>query len=154
MYERSAVILEKYFAEKFGYNEKSNLKSNHKNYCNLVEILEKYQEAVVTEDQIIKECEDIVNVLKQVQSRQASLYRRAIRLQEDRSQIFEDIDEPAENIEKTLIKIEKDIDKNSEEMKPIDLEFTNTIKEFSQKAKQDQNVEKVEEKLKRNTKQF
>ena len=55
MYERSAIILEKYFAEKFGYKEKSNLKNNYANFYNLIEKLGKYLEATELEDNSIKE---------------------------------------------------------------------------------------------------
>ena len=36
MYERSAIVLEKYFNNMFGFNQKVNLKSNYKNYKELV----------------------------------------------------------------------------------------------------------------------
>ena len=31
MYERNAIVLERYFAKLFGYDEKSNIKNNYTN---------------------------------------------------------------------------------------------------------------------------
>ena len=100
MYERSAIILEKYFAEKFGYKEKSNLKNNYTNFYNLIEKLGKYLEATELEDNSIKEYEEIVDHIKQIQRKQSTLYKKAIKLQENRNLLFENIDEVAANIEK------------------------------------------------------
>ena len=39
MYERNAIILERYFDKMFGYNQKNNIKTNFKDYSELVESL-------------------------------------------------------------------------------------------------------------------
>lgn len=134
MYERSAVILERYFANNFYYNDKHNLKNNYDNYCILIDILEKYQEISKTEDKIINECEDIANNIKQIQKNQNSLYRKTLKLHEDRNSIFENIDESANELGKQLDKIEIEIDKNNEKMRPIDQEFVDTIAMFNEKS--------------------
>ena len=43
MYERNAIVLERYFNQMFGYNMKNNIKTNFKDYCELVEYFEKYR---------------------------------------------------------------------------------------------------------------
>ena len=43
MYERSAIVLERYFENLLGYRREGNLRDNFNNYCELVEKLEKYQ---------------------------------------------------------------------------------------------------------------
>ena len=43
MYERNAIVLERYFNQMFGYNMKNNVKTNFKDYCELIECLEKYK---------------------------------------------------------------------------------------------------------------
>ena len=110
MYERSAVVLERYFAESFYYGQRANLISNSENYRKLIEVLEKYQEVSEAEDKIIKECEDIASQIKQIQKNQGSLYRKIIKLQEDRNSIFEEIDESSVELGKQLDRIEKEID--------------------------------------------
>ena len=43
MYERSAIVLERYFDNLLNYRRECNLRDNYNNYCELVEKLEKYQ---------------------------------------------------------------------------------------------------------------
>ena len=134
MYERSAVVLERYFAESFYYGQRAKLISNSENYRKLIEVLEKYQEVSEAEDKIIKECEDIASQIKQIQKNQGSLYRKIIKLQEDRNSIFEEIDESSVELGKQLDRIEKEIDKNNSKMRPIDQEFIDTIAIFNEKS--------------------
>lgn len=134
MYERSAVVLERYFSESFYYYEKSRLKNNFENYKKLIEILEKYQDVSLAEDKIIKECEDIASQIKQIQKNQGSLYKKILKLQEDRNTLFENIDESAVELGKKLDKIEKEIDKCNVRMRPIDQEFIDTIQKFNEKS--------------------
>ena len=68
MYERNAIVLERYFEKLFGYNEKNNLKNNYDNYIELINKIEKYQEATSEEDQIILEYDRIVNKIKDIQN--------------------------------------------------------------------------------------
>ena len=134
MYERSAVVLERYFAQSFYYNEKNKLTNNYENYRQLIEVLEKYQDVSEAEDKIIRECEDIASQIKLIQKNQSSLYRKNIKLQEDRNLLFENIDESAIELGKQLDKIEKDIDKSNAKMRPIDQEFIDTIAKFNDKS--------------------
>ena len=43
MYERSAIVLERYFENYLDYRRECNLRDNFSNYCELVQKLEKYQ---------------------------------------------------------------------------------------------------------------
>lgn len=134
MYERSAVVLERYFTESFYYDEKIRLKNNFENYRKLIEVLEKYQEVSEAEDKIIKECEDIASQIKQIQKNQGILYKKIIKLQEDRNSLFENIGESSVELGKQLDKIEKEIDKNNAKMRPIDQDFLDTIARFNEKS--------------------
>ena len=132
MYQRSVVILEKYFDEKFYYKDRNNLKNNYENYIRLIEVLEKYQEVSEEEDKIINECEDIAAKIKQIQKNQASLYKRNLKLEEDRNSLFESIDESAIDLSKQLDRIEREIDENNEQMKPIGKEFIDALSNFNE----------------------
>ena len=55
MYERNAIVLERYFNQMFGYNMKNNIKTNFKDYCELVEYFEKYRDITDEEDNIMQE---------------------------------------------------------------------------------------------------
>ena len=132
MYERSAVVLEKYFAEKFYYKDRSNIKINYDNYCKLIEILEKYQEVSKEEDNIINECEDIADKIKKIQKEQNSLYKKNIELQEEKHVLFESIGETASVLEKQLEKIEIQLEKNNEQMRPLNQEFVEALAKFNE----------------------
>ena len=41
MYERNAIVIDRYFASIFGYDSKNNLKNNSSNYFELVSNMEK-----------------------------------------------------------------------------------------------------------------
>ena len=134
MYERNAVILEKYFSDKFYYNDRSNLKNNFENFQLLIDILEKYQDVSDAEDKIIKECEEIATQIKQIQRNQSNVFRKTLKMQQDRNNLFESIDESAEELGKQLDRIEKSIDKYNARMRPIDQEFIDTIARFNEKS--------------------
>lgn len=134
MYERSAIVLERYFEKLFKYDEKSNIKRNYKNYCNLVNKLENYQEVSEAEDKMMDEYEQIAKRIKTIQKTQESLYKRNLKLQEERSNIFQNIDEPGEDIEKYFKRVENEIDKNNEQTKQIAGEFVKAINEFNEKS--------------------
>ena len=134
MYERSAVVLERYFTESFYYSEKNRLKNNCENFRKLIEVLEKYQDVSEAEDKIIRECEDIASQIKQIQKNQGNIYRKTLKLQEERNSLFENIDETALELGRQLDKIEKEIDKNNAKMRPIDQEFVDIIEKFNEKS--------------------
>ena len=78
MYERNAIILERYFNEMFGYNTKSNIKNNFTNYSELVECLEKYKNISEEEDTIMQEYDMIANKIRGIQKTQESLNKKII----------------------------------------------------------------------------
>ena len=59
MYERNAIVLERYFCKKFGYQEPNNLKTNFENYCNLLEKIEQFQIEAEEEKKISGEFEEV-----------------------------------------------------------------------------------------------
>ena len=134
MYERNAIVLERYFDKLFGYDQKSNLRSNYLNYQQLIEKIEKYQEAVNEEDKIILEYDQIINKIKETQKNQDILFKKNTRLQENRKNIFENIDENVDNLRKKLEKIEEEIQYNDEEMKQNGKDYTEDLEDFNNKS--------------------
>ncbi len=67
MYERSAVVLEKYFSNIFGFGDKINLKTNYKNFKDLIEEFQKYQVISEKEEKIINEFDDSANQIRKIQ---------------------------------------------------------------------------------------
>lgn len=134
MYERNAIVLERYFAKLFGYDEKSNIKSNYTIYSELVNKLEKYQEATKEEDKIIAEYDELINKIQSIQKKQDSLYKKNTKLLENRKEIFENIDENVDGLKKKLEKIEQETKNNNEEMKVNGENFILELSEFNEKS--------------------
>ena len=76
MYERNAIVLERYFNQMFGYNMKNNIKTNFKNYCELVDCFEKYRDISDEEDSIMQEYDLIANRIREVQKKQEILSKK------------------------------------------------------------------------------
>lgn len=67
MYERNAIVLERYFYNLFKYNENSNLKENFNNYCNLVDCFEKFKNTTEEETNATNEFEKAISDIKKLQ---------------------------------------------------------------------------------------
>ena len=134
MYERNAIVLERYFAKLFGYDEKSNIKSNYNNYSELVNKLDIYQVAIQEEDKIIAEYDEIINKIQTIQKNQDTLYKKNTKLLENRKEIFENIDENIDSLKKKLEKIEQETENNNEEMKVNGENFIIELSEFNEKS--------------------
>ena len=57
MYERSAIVLEKYFNELFSFNTKTNLKTIYKDFKDNISQVQRYQRILEEEDKLINEFE-------------------------------------------------------------------------------------------------
>ena len=134
MYERNAIVMERYFGNLFGYDEKSNIKNNYKNYSELIERLDKYQEVTKEEDKVIVEYDEIIKKIKDIQKNQDILYKKNNKLMESRKDIFENIDENIDGLKKKLDKIEEETKNNAEEMKNNGEKFILELTEFNNKS--------------------
>ena len=134
MYERNAIVIDRYFSSVFGYDKKSNLKNNANNYFELVGILEKYQEASETENNVMDEFEKIANKIKEIQKKQESLDKKALKYYENRKSLFQSLEEDEEALKEKFKKNEEDIKKNENEIKENSDSFVTGIKEFNEKS--------------------
>ena len=134
MYERNAIILERYFNEMFGYNTKSNIKNNFTNYSELVECLEKYRNISEEEDTIMQEYDMIANEIRGIQKTQENLNKKNNKLQEDRAEIFQNIDESAEEIQKRIDSINSNIHRINADIEENANNFVKVIAEFNDKS--------------------
>lgn len=100
MYERNAIVLERYFQEILRYKEKNNLKENYDNYCNLVKSFEKHHLAMDKEENALNEFEEISSEIKKLQKTQEKLYNKGAKLEYSRYIIFENIEEKPEEVRK------------------------------------------------------
>lgn len=135
MYERSAIVLERYFNNVLGYSSENNLKVNFDNFCSLVGKLAEYQECYKQEQTAIQEFDNVTERLNTIQKNQEKLYKKSAKLEFNRNLLFNNIEDKPENIERCMTKIENDVDKNKEAFKVAREDFVETLKEFNEKKK-------------------
>ena len=134
MYERNAVVLERYFDQMFGYNMKNNIKTNFNDYCELIDCLEKFQNISEEEETVIQEYDSIANKIREIQKMQENLNRRNVTLQEERESILQNVGENAETIQRRLDNVNGNIQKLNEEIKENAQNFVNVVAEFNEKS--------------------
>ena len=134
MYERNAILIDRYFADLFGYDKHNNLKSNSVNYFELVSKLEEYQISSETENDIMTEFEKIANRIKETQKLQEVLNKRNLKYTENRKALFENLDEDEVILRKKFKKIEDEIAKNNEEIRINTEKFVEEIRDFNEKS--------------------
>lgn len=139
MYERSAIVLEKNFNRVLGFDKKPNLKTIYKDYKEITEEIQKYQSILEEEDKVINEFDETANEIRKIQQEQKKLYKSNIKLEEDRNQLFDNLEDEPEVIEKKLLKIETTVSENNQKLEEIREKYIKTITEFEQKQ-QDRNA--------------
>lgn len=133
MYERSAIVLERYFDDLLGYSDKCNLRDNFNNYCNLVEKLEKFQINYNKELSATQEFNKSLKKVRAIQSAQEKLYQRAVKLEYNRNLLFNNIEGKVEDTRKGIEKIEEDVEKNNQEMQAKKEELLEALVEYNEK---------------------
>ena len=133
MYERSAIVLERYFENLLEYRREGNLRDNFYFYCELVEKLEKYQVNYQKEFIAIQDYNETLKKIKTIQLTQEKLYKRSAKLEYNRNLLFNNLDGKIEEIEKCIEKIEAEVEKNNEDMKSIRVALINALGEFNEK---------------------
>ncbi len=134
MYERNAIIIERYFNNMFGYNLKNNIKNNYENYCKLVDALEVYKNSIEEEEEIIIEYDIIANKIRDIQKRQEDLSKQNLSYQEERNNFFQNIDDDANLIQKNIERVNNNINKIDDEIQENAINFINVVTEFNEKS--------------------
>ncbi len=135
MYERSAIVLERYLNKVFGQDNTTGIKANYQIYTTILEELEKYQTVTQDEEKVIEEFDVIAQKLQTLQKKQEMLCSDSIEQEEERNKLFNDFDQEPTSIEKKILKIEKILEENAEEQKQIREEYIELLKEFTEKQK-------------------
>lgn len=136
MYERSAIVLERYFNSLFGFDKKINLKTIYKQYKELIEKIEKYQIILEQEEKVINEFDEIANEIRKIQKAQKRIYKENTDNESERNQLFDALDNDPEIIEESLKNIEENINKNNKELEELREDFIKYLKDFSEKQKE------------------
>ena len=134
MYERNAIIIERFFNNLFGYDIKNNIKANYEYYCELIDVSERYKTVTEEEEEIIIEYDIIANKIRDIQKKQEILNKKNSQLQQERNEVFENIEEDANLIQKKLDKVNNAINNLDEEIKENASNFTNVVAEFNEKS--------------------
>ena len=113
---------------------KNNIKTNFKDYCELVESFEKYKDITDEEDNIMQEYDQIANRIREIQKRQEVLSKRNTKYQSEREDIFQNIDENSEAIERKFDLICSNIQSIDEQIKENAKDFINVVAEFNEKS--------------------
>lgn len=133
MYERSAIVLERYFENYLDYRRECNLRDNFSNYCELVQKLEKYQTNYQKEYDAIQDYNESLKKIKAIQVAQEKLYRKSAKLEYNRNILFNTIDGKVEDLKKCIEKIEDDVVKNNEEMQQMKDKFVEALNDYNDK---------------------
>ncbi len=133
MYERSAIVLERYMEKMLNLNKDNNLKKNNENYNQLINEIENYQNVTEKELEVIQEFDDIAKEIENLQKEQSKLYKVNKKLEEERAQLFTELGEEAEVLEIKLKRIEQNLEKNNQKLRDIRIEFIKFLTNFSKK---------------------
>ena len=134
MYERNAIVLERYFNQMFGYNLKNNIKANFIDYCEFIECLERYYQISEEEESIVNEYDLIASKITEVQQKQDSLNKKNDKLQKLRMEIFSNIDDNSESIQRKIFDINNSIQSINEEIKENAEKFVEYVSKFNEKT--------------------
>ena len=136
MYERNAIILERYLNKVFGQNKDTSIKAAQNIYQKILEEMEKYQIVTEEEEKVIEEFDDIAKQMQSIQKKQESLYLDTVEREEEREKLFNDFDQEPSIIERKLIKIEKIVLENEKDQQEIREEYLELLKRFIEKQKE------------------
>ena len=133
MYERSAIVLERYFENLLGYTNECNLRDNVANYCELVMKLEKFQANYQKEVVATQEFNASIKKIKSIKAAQEKLYKKSAKLEYNRNLLFANIDAKPEDTRRCIEKVEADVEQNNEDMKELKEELLGALAEYNEK---------------------
>lgn len=133
MYERNAIVLERYFEKCFGFGEVNNLRENYLNYRKLVESFERYSLAITAENKAIEEFNNASNEITKIQKTQEKLYNKGAKFEYSRYIIFNNIKENPDTIDKCLSQVQIDVEKNNTSLKELGEKFVAAVITYNEK---------------------
>ncbi len=131
MYERSAIVLERYFENLLDYRREFNLRDNFNNYCELIEKLDKFQLNYQKEVAATESYNESLRKIKSIQLAQEKLYKKSAKMEYSRNLLFSNVDGKVDDTRKCIEKIEADVEKNIEAMKENKENLLQAMTEFN-----------------------
>ncbi len=135
MYERSAIVLERYLNKIFGQDDVTGIKANFNLFTNILDEMQKYQTVTDEEEKVIEEFDAIAQKMQTIQKKQEVLCSDSVEQEEERNRLFNDFDQDPSMIEKKILKVEKILEENAEEQKQLREEYLTLLNEFTEKQK-------------------
>ena len=130
MYERSAIVLERYFEKLFGFTKEYNLKENYKKFISLIEETKEYIEIEEKEESIIEKFDSIAKEIGDIQKKQKKINADNLNLENLRGQFFDEISDNPKLLEQKMIKVENTINQNNEKLKDLREQYISSLMTF------------------------
>lgn len=136
MYERNAIVIERYLEEIFGFAKENNLKTNFENYAQIIEFINDYKKTADEEENAIVKFDEVAEEIESIQKRQTKLHEMNIELEEQRNKYFSDLGENPNTLDNKLQKIEDKLENNNEELKELRVKYVKAIVVFMERQKE------------------
>lgn len=136
MYERSAIVLERYLDQLFGFNKEHNLRNNFLNFGNLIEELKEYQAMLREEENVIGKFDEIAQEIQTIQKLQEKLCLSNQKLENERNKLFNEIEGNPNTVQNRLEKLENIVDENNEELKKLREQYIKAFVIFIERQKE------------------
>ena len=136
MYERNAIVLERYFEKIFSFAKDNNLKTNFENYMKIIETINDYKKIADDEETAIQKFDEVAGEIETIQKRQTKLHEMNIELEDQRNKYFNDLSENPSTLDSKLQKIEEKFDNNNEELKELRSKYVIAIVFFMERQKE------------------
>ena len=136
MYERNAIVLERYFEKIFGLTKENGLKTNFENYIQIIETINDYKKIADEEETSIVKFDEVAEEIETIQKRQTKLHEMNIDLENQRDKYFNDLNENPSTLDNKIQKIEDKLDSNNEELKDLRSKYVKAIVFFVERQKE------------------
>lgn len=136
MYERSAIVLERYFDKIFGKNKENNLKTNYGNYTRIIEKLKEYQRIIEEEEKIIRKFDEVAVEMEKIQKEQSEIHESNLEMENERNKLFNDLGENPNTLDNKLKKIEDVLEGNNQKLKKLREDYVKAMVIFIERQKE------------------
>lgn len=150
MYERSAIVLERYFDKLFGFNKENNLKDSFLNFKDLIEEIKEYKSMVTEEEKVLRKFDDIAKEIRAIQKLQEKLSLSNQKLEDERNKIFNAIDDNPNTVQTKLEKIEDIVQENNEQLKRLREDYIRAFVIFIEREKERSNCSRNKKSIEAN----
>lgn len=130
MYERSAIVLERYFEKLFNFNKENNLKENYEKYSAIIKQLKEYQQITEEEEIIIQKFDEVATKIEEIQKKETKLHESNIELEDKRDKLFNDLSENPNDLNNKMKKLENKLYENNEELSKLREEYVQLLEIF------------------------